>query len=184
MIGDRVKGGDQVNGHLMDSVSWQILGLLQQNARISFSEIGRRVGLTPTAVAERMRRLEDARIIRGYRLEIGADQVGYAMTVFIRVAVRPGASAQLARLAGATPEVLECYRITGDDSYLLKAIVTSVQHLEQLLLRIRPLGQPATSVVLSCVQSHPVVQPAAADLGQNGNGRAPTRPEELGVRTA
>ncbi len=172
-----------MSGHLMDRVSWRILGLLQENARISFSEIGRRVGLTSTAVAERMRRLEDARIIRGYRVDIGTDLLGYTMTVFIRVAVRPGSSAQLVRLAETMPEVLECYRITGDDSYLLKAVVTSVQHLEQVLMRIRPLGQPATSVVLSHVLTHPVVPPAPAER-PNGNGELKARPEELGVRTA
>ena len=175
-----------MNGHLMDGVSWRILALLQENARISFSEIGRRVGLTSTAVAERMRRLEDARIIRGYKLDVGTDMLGYSMTVFIRVAVRPGASAQVVRLAESMPEVLECYRITGDDSYLLKAVVTGVPHLEQMLMRIRPLGQPATSVVLSSVIQHPVVPPSSSNGHSNGNGNGDlkVRSEELGVRTA
>jgi len=171
-----------MNGHLMDGVSWRILALLQENARISFSEIGRRVGLTSTAVAERMRRLEDARVIRGYHVDVGADLLGYTMSVFIRVAVRPGASAQLVRLAESMPEVLECHRITGDDSYLLKAVVTGVPHLEQILMRIRPLGQPATSIVLSTCVTHPVVPPSTNRGSANGDIKA--RTEELGVRTA
>ncbi|HEX9268346.1 MAG TPA: Lrp/AsnC family transcriptional regulator [Candidatus Limnocylindria bacterium] len=175
-----------MNGIVMDGVNWRILALLQDNARTSFSEIGRQVGLTPTAVAERVRRLEDARIVRGFRVAVGAEELGYAMTVFIRVTVRPGASAQLVRLAETMPEVLECHRVTGDDSYLLKAVATSVHHLEQLLLRIRPLGQPATSVVLSTVVEHPVVRPSETNLGQNGNGSGPLKPrtEELTVRSA
>src|SRR5262245_35330594 len=138
-----------MSGFVIDSVSWRILALLQENGRVSFSEIGRQVGLTPTAVAERMRRLEDARIIRHFRVDVGTEELGYAMTVFIGVTVKPGASAQLVRLAESMPEVVECHRITGDESYLLKAVATSVSHLEQLLIRIRALGQPATSVVLS-----------------------------------
>jgi Lrp/AsnC family transcriptional regulator, leucine-responsive regulatory protein len=168
---------------VIDSVNWRILALLQENARVSFSEIGRQVGLTPTAVAERVRRLEDMRVIRGYRTEVGVEHLGYSMTVFIRVEVRPGASAQLVRLAAGMPEVVECHRVTGDQSYLIKAVATSVQHLEQLLLAIRPLGQPATSIVLSTVVEHPVVRPSGvAGAAENGNGHV--RTEELGIRTA
>jgi Lrp/AsnC family transcriptional regulator, leucine-responsive regulatory protein len=155
----------------MDGVNWQIIALLQDNARISFSEIGRQVGLTPTAVAERVRHLEDARIIRNYRLDVRAEELGYAMTVFIRVAVRPGASGQLAALVTTLPEVLECHRVTGDDSYLMKAVATSVQHLDQLLMKIRPLGQPSTSIVLSTVVQHPIVKPATTDASDTYDGQ-------------
>jgi len=169
----------------MDSVNWQILALLQENARISFSEIGRRVGLTSTAVAERVRRLEDARIIRGYRVDVGADQLGYGLTVIIRVSVRNGASAQFVRLVDGMPEILECHRVTGDDSYVLTALATSVHHLEQMLLRIRAIGQPATSVILSTVIQHPVVRPAQTDPGLNGDGPGPVkRTSEYTLRSA
>ena len=173
--------------YLIDSVGLRILSLLQENARISFSEIGRQVGLTPTAVAERMRRLEDAQVIRGYRVDIAPGALGYTMTVFVRVTVRPGASQQIVRLAESMPEVLECYRVTGDDSYLLKVVVTSVEHLEQILIKIRALGQPATSLVLSTVFTHPVKKPRDSDPHVNGNGNgngALRRAEELGARSA
>jgi Lrp/AsnC family transcriptional regulator, leucine-responsive regulatory protein len=176
-----------MSGYVLDSVGWRILALLQENARISFSEIGRQVGLTPTAVAERMRRLEDAQVIRAYRVDVSPGALGYTMTVFIRVTVKPGTSTQLVRLTEKMPEVLECYRITGEDSYLLKAVVTSVEHLEQILISIRALGQPATSVVLSQVFTHPIVKPLGSDPHANGNGNGTDplrRPEELGVRTA
>jgi len=175
-----------VNHVVMDGVNWRILALLQENARISFSEIGRQVGLTPTAVAERVRRLEDARIIRGYHVDVGAEELGYAMTVFIRVTVRPGSSSQLARLAATLPEVLECHRVTGDDSYLIKAVATSVRHLEQLLLKIRLFGQPATSVVLSTVVGHPLVRPAAAGEGgeEPSGSPKPRTTQDLAARSA
>jgi Lrp/AsnC family transcriptional regulator, leucine-responsive regulatory protein len=173
-----------VNHVAMDDVNWRILALLQENARISFSEIGRQVGLTPTAVAERVRHLEDARIIRNYRVDVRAEELGYAMTVFIRVAVRPGASGQLAGLVASMPEVLECHRVTGDDSYLMKAVATSVRHLDQLLMKIRPFGQPATSVALSTIVVHPLVRPAETNEGDVV--RSAPRPwrAELATRSA
>ena len=141
-----------MNHVVLDAVNWRILALLQANARISFSEIGRQVGLTPTAVAERVRHLEDARIIRKYGVDLRPEELGYAMTVFIRVAVRPGASAQLARLVASMPEVLECHRVTGDDCYVMKAHVRDVVHLEEVIDRFAVLGQTTTSIV----QSSPV----------------------------
>jgi Lrp/AsnC family leucine-responsive transcriptional regulator len=171
-----------MNHVAMDAVNWRILAFLQDNARISFSEIGRQVGLTPTAVAERVRHLEDARIIRNYRVDVRPEELGYAMTVFIRVAVRPGASGQLACLVASMPEVLECHSMAGDDAYLMKAVVTSVRHLDQLLMKICPLGQPATSVVLSTIVEHPVVRPSATD-GEVTSARRPWT-TELASRSA
>src|SRR5919197_5369824 len=89
----------------IDEVHWRILGMLQENARVSFSEIGRQVGLTPTAVAERVRRLEDAGVIRGYRVLLDTEALGYPVTAFTRSAVRPGLSAHLVRLCEQLEEV-------------------------------------------------------------------------------
>lgn len=166
----------------MDDVNWRILGLLQENARISFSEIGRCVGLTSTAVAERVRRLEDAGVIRAYRVVLGMEALGFAVTAYIRIAVRPGCSAQVVRLSECAPEVLECLRLTGEDSYLIKVAVTSVQHLEALINRLLPLGQPTTSIVLSAPVEHKVVRPPDAlrsvpreRARLQARGRSPTR---------
>jgi Lrp/AsnC family leucine-responsive transcriptional regulator len=172
-----------MSGVGMDGVNWRILMLLQENARTSFSEIGRQVGLTPTAVAERVRRLEDAGVIRGYRVAVSPEALGYAITAFVRVVVRPGMSPQVARLCEDMPEVLECHRVTGEEALLVKIVATSVHHLEQLLLRIRAFGQPMTSVVLSTVVEHPVAKPAAP--ADSGNGHAsPAKRDEIGARTA
>ena len=172
-----------MNGTSIDGVNWRILMLLQENARTSFSEIGRQVGLTPTAVAERVRRLEDAGVIRGYRLAVNAEHLGYAITAFVRVVVRPGSSAQIARLSQDIQEVVECYRVTGEEAYLIKLVATSVAHLEQLLLRIRAFGQPATSVVLSTVVEHPLMKPSAPPDGVTNGNPGPKR-DDLGARTA
>jgi Lrp/AsnC family leucine-responsive transcriptional regulator len=145
----------------MDGVNWRILGLLQENARTSFSEIGRQVGLTPTAVAERVRRLEDSGVIHGYRVLVSTSEIGFPITAFVRFAVRPGQSLQLVRLCESLPEILECHRLTGEDSYLMRVVTTSVPHLEQLIDRLLPLGQPTTSIVLSTpVVSKAIQRPA------------------------
>ena len=161
--------------HEMDDVNWRILALLQENARISFSEIGRQVGLTSTAVAERVRRLEDARVVRSYRIVPGDDELGYPITAFVTVAVHYGGASQLLRLCAELPEVVECHHVTGDDSYLLRVRATSVPHLEEIVQRLRRVGEPSASIVLSTPIEHkPLARPAPANV----------RPAPMRVRSA
>ncbi len=105
------------NERLLDETGWHILEALQENARLSFSELGQRVGLSSPAVAERVRRMEDAGIITGYRAEVNTAKIGYPITAIIRITNSPGE--RCTRLTASTqeiPEVLECYRVTGSDS--------------------------------------------------------------------
>lgn len=155
---------------LLDEVGWQILGELQENARLSFSELGRRVGLTAPAVGERVRRMEEAGIIAGYRLELDAEKIGLPVTAFIRLASSDVKLAQFAAQATVIPEVLECHRVTGADSYIIKVGTTSVQHLETVINRLILYGQPTTSLVLSSPVKHRVIR---APLPTE---EAPTRP--------
>jgi Lrp/AsnC family leucine-responsive transcriptional regulator len=133
---------------LLDETGWQILHELQQNARLSFSELGQRVGLSSPAVAERMRRMEDAGIITGYRAEINAAKIGFPVSAIIRMSSH-GDCKQLNGIVGAFPEVLESYRVTGSDSVIMRVIATSVEHLEELIDRLSVHGVPTTSIVLS-----------------------------------
>lgn len=146
---------------LLDDVGRKILQELQQDARISYAELGRRVGLTLPAVAERVRKLEEAGIIVGYWTELNLEKVGLPITAFIRVATpNEILGGQLMATVRGLPEVLECHRMTGGDSYLLKVGVSSVQHLERLIRKITLFGQPTTSIVLSSPISHqPVTLP-------------------------
>jgi Lrp/AsnC family leucine-responsive transcriptional regulator len=134
---------------LLDDVGWRILCALQEDARVSFSELGRKVGLSAPAVAERVRRLEDAGIISGYRVELGLERLGLSIEALIRVSAREEDCPALKALARALPEVLECHHVTGSDSFVLRVAVTSVGHLEAVIEKLGRHGTPSTSVILS-----------------------------------
>ncbi|GGK38597.1 AsnC family transcriptional regulator [Deinococcus malanensis] len=135
----------------LDEIGQQLLCALQENARLSFSELGRRVGLSAPAVAERMRRLEDAGIIRAYRAEINQGALGRGLQAYLRLTLRYGQEeafvAQLARL----PEVLSADRVTGEDCYVLKLAVADTAHLETVIGVMKRYGEPVTSIILSSV---------------------------------
>ena len=158
----------------LDDVSWRLLEELQANARLSYSELGRRVGLTAPAVAERIRRLEEAGIIVGYHAELNLARLGLPLQVIIRLTAPEGKCALFAAAAQDFPEILECHRVTGTDSYVLRACLASVPHLEQLLNRLAQHGGTMTSVVLSTPVAHRVVR--EADLPSIGlDARADSR---------
>ena len=133
----------------LDDVSWQIIEHLQKNGRMSFAELGRRVGLTLPAVAERVRKMQDAGVITGFRVEINPAKIGLPIGAFIRISVVGDVSARIAKAVREMPEVLECHRGTGADSFTLKVAVESVQHLERLIDKLTPFGTTSTSIVLS-----------------------------------
>lgn len=137
------------NERLLDSISWQILKVLQENARLSFSEIGRRVGLSSPAVAERVQRLEEAGIITGYHAHIDTTRLGYQMTALVRISSYKDRHSQVVPVVSTMPEVIECHCITGSDCFLLRVMVASVQHLEAILTRLKEFGETTTSIVLS-----------------------------------
>src|SRR5580700_550207 len=133
----------------MDAIGWHILEELQENARLSFAELGRRVGLTLPAVAERIRKMEDTGIITGFRAEINPAKIGLPIAAFIRISVVGDVFSRIAKAVREMPEVLECHRGTGADSFTLKVAVESVQHLERLIDKLTPFGTTSTSIVLS-----------------------------------
>jgi Lrp/AsnC family transcriptional regulator, leucine-responsive regulatory protein len=132
-----------------DKIGWHILEELQQNGRVSFAELGRRVGLTLPAVAERVRKMEDAGIITGFRAEVDPARIGLPIAAFIRISIAGDVYARVAQAVLSMPEVLECHRGTGADSFTLKVAVESVQHLERVIDKLTPFGTTSTSIVLS-----------------------------------
>jgi Lrp/AsnC family transcriptional regulator, leucine-responsive regulatory protein len=135
--------------HLLDDIGWNILTELQQNARISFAELGRRVGLSTPAATERVRKMEEAGIILGYRAQIDPSRVGLPILAFINVKVGGENLTHFMKVASNHPEVLECHRVTGSESFLLKTAVSDVLHLELLLDALMPYVATTTSMVLS-----------------------------------
>ncbi|MCS6873860.1 MAG: Lrp/AsnC family transcriptional regulator [Pyrinomonadaceae bacterium] len=133
----------------MDNIDWKILRELQENARISFAELGRRVGLTTSAVIERVRKLEDTGVITGYRACIDTSKIGLPITAFIRMSITGIDYSQIIKVAQDSSEVLECHRGTGNDSFIMKVAVSSVEHLQELIDRFTPYGITTTSIVLS-----------------------------------
>ena len=144
---------------MTDEIDWKIIKELQLNARISFAELGRRIGLTTPAVIERVRKLEDARIITGYRAEIDPAKVGFPVTAFIRMSISGIDYSHIIEVAKESNEVLECHRGTGGDSFILKVAVADVEHLQNLIDRLTPYGITTTSVVLSSPVKNRVIEP-------------------------
>lgn len=133
----------------IDDTSRRILDELQTNARATYSEIGRRVGLTAPAVAERVRRLEDDGIITGYHAAINPRPLGLPITVFIQVISKTGQCTLISEFALRQPGVTECYHITGDRDVLIKASLDSVEAVEALVNRLSIHGNVSTSLVLA-----------------------------------
>ncbi|MHB8596400.1 MAG: Lrp/AsnC family transcriptional regulator [Ktedonobacteraceae bacterium] len=134
---------------LLDDVGWQLLYLLQESARLSFKELGQRVGLSSSSVAERIHRMEEAGILLGYHAEINLEKVGFPVMAFIRMSTPGQNSTRIAMLLRDMPEILECYRLTGSEAFIMKVCVSSVKHLEILIDHLSQYGQPTTSLVLS-----------------------------------
>lgn len=146
----------------LDATDHRVLEELQQDARVSMVELGRRVGLSPPAVSERVRRLADDGVIRGFHADVDPRALGYALSAIVRIRPAPRQIAKVAELARATPEVVECHRITGEDCFFLMAHVRDVEHLEEVIDRFTVFGQTTTSVMqTSPVPRRSVAPPAA-----------------------
>lgn len=144
---------------MLDQIDCKILKHLQEDGRISYAALGRLVGLTTPAVIERVRKLEDARIITGYRAEIDTAKVGLPITAFVRMSISGVDYSHIIEVAGESTEVLECHRGTGGDSFIMKVAVSSVEHLQNLIDRLTPYGITTTSIVLSSPVKSRIVEP-------------------------
>ncbi|NYF80065.1 Lrp/AsnC family transcriptional regulator [Granulicella arctica] len=133
----------------IDLLDKKILKELALDARLPFAELGRRVGLSPSATAERVRQLESLKVIRGYRAEINLEALGYSITAFVRLTCDGGRYRPFLKFLPTLEPVQECHHLTGGDAFLLKVVLSSVAQLEDLIERLLPYGSPTTSMVLS-----------------------------------
>lgn len=134
---------------LLDDINRQLLSLLRDDPRLSMSALARAVGMSAPAVTERVRRLEEAGVIRGYRLDLDPAALGLPIMAYVRVRPNSGQLARVAELAERIPEVIECHRITGDDCFIMKACFPSMDQLDRLLDQFLLYGSTTTSIVQS-----------------------------------
>jgi Lrp/AsnC family transcriptional regulator, leucine-responsive regulatory protein len=145
----------------LDAIDWQILGVLQQDARISFAELARRVAMSPSAVTERVRRLEETGVIAGYRAELDPARVGLTILALVRLRYPTGNYRPFHALLDSTPEIVEAHHVTGEDCFVLKVVACGMRHLEEVTGRIAGLGAVTTSVVYSSpLPGRPLRRPA------------------------
>lgn len=131
----------------LDEIDRKIVCHLTDQGRLPLAELGRRVSLSPPAVAERVRRLEQARVIIGYRADIDPRALGYQLTAIVRVKPAAGQLRRIAELAAEIPEIGECHRITGEDCFFMKVHLRAIEELPRLLDRFLLYGQTTTSIV-------------------------------------
>lgn len=131
----------------LDGLDRRIVAELQVDARLSLAELGRRVNLSAPAVAERIQRLEEAGVITGYHAALDPSAVGFPVTVLVRINPAARELLRIAKLAEEIPEIVECYRITGEDCFYFIAHLRAVEHLEPILDRFAPYGRTTTSLV-------------------------------------
>lgn len=134
---------------LLDETNRRLLAELQADGRMKVTELGRRVGLSPPAVGERLARLEQAGVITGYHAHVDPRALGFTVTAVVRVRPVVRRLQQIPEVAREIPEVTECYRITGEDCFLITLHLRTMDDLEAILDRFTPYGQTTTSIVHS-----------------------------------
>ena len=143
----------------LDAMDAKILEILQQDARTTLAEIGRRIHMSQPAVAERVKRMEAANVISGYHAHVNPAALGYGITAFIRVATRSH-DTPVAVVASQVPEIVECHSITGDDCNIVKVIAPSVTELEKVIVQLTRCGVTSTSLILSSSIARKPIKPA------------------------
>ncbi|NMO50946.1 Lrp/AsnC family transcriptional regulator [Actinoplanes sp. TBRC 11911] len=133
----------------LDRTDWRLLAELQKDGRATYAELARVVAMSPSAVTERVRRLEEAGVIAGYQAAVDPVRVGLQVMAFVRLRYPNGNYKPFHALLDSTPEIVEAHHVTGEDCFVLKVLARSMRHLEEVAGRISGLGSVTTSVVYS-----------------------------------
>ncbi|MBO0711607.1 MAG: Lrp/AsnC family transcriptional regulator [Acetobacteraceae bacterium] len=149
MAGIRKQTGRNAEDQFLDATNLRLLAELQADARLSLAELGRRVGLSSPAVAERLQRLEGEKVILGYHARLDPRKLGMTLSAVIRVRPAPRQLREVGEVARQSPEVVDCRRITGEDCYIIITHVRDIEHLEKVIDRFAAYGQTTTSIVQS-----------------------------------
>jgi Lrp/AsnC family leucine-responsive transcriptional regulator len=148
----------------LDGVDWRLVAELQADARLSYKELGRRINLSAPAVAERVRRLEEAGVLAGYRAVVDARRAGYPVLAFVQLQCSLGSCLLKTSTATDYPEIVEVHKLSGDHCTMIKVRAASLAHLEGLFERLGKHGEIRTSVVLSTQHEGRPVEPPVADF--------------------
>lgn len=138
----------------LDKTDWLIIEALQRDGRMSYTMLAREVAMSPSAVTERVRRLEDAGVIAGYGARIDPEQVGMSILAFVRLQYPTGNYKPFTDLLATMAEVVEAHHVTGEDCFILKVLASSMRHLEETTARLATLGPVTTNIVYSSPLLH------------------------------
>ncbi len=152
------------SGRPLDDVDWRLVAELQADGRLSFKELGRRINLSAPAVAERVRRLEEAGVITGYRAEVDARRAGFPLMAFVQMQCGLGNCLLKTSTAEDYPEIVEVHKLSGDHCTMIKVRAASLAHLEGLFERLGKHGEMRSSVVLSTQYEGRPVEPPVEDF--------------------
>lgn len=153
----------------LDAYDTRILAELQADARLSMAELGRRVHLSQPAVTERVRKLEGAGVITGYRASVDLSKLGYGIRALVRVG--RAEYARVVKLVSQTPEVVNAFNVTGEDSWILEIAVVDVPHLDAVVSRFCLLTETSTAIILNVGREHHAMLPPRRDDVKTTVGR-------------
>lgn len=143
----------------VDSINSKILKCLQLNARLSNAEIGRQVGISSPAVSERIKKMEDLGIIEGYKTIVSPFEIGYQLKAIITLRAFMGKLKPFLEKVKTYDEVINCYRITGDENIVMEVVLKNQKHLEAFIDQLISYGESKTQIVLSSVVKQKEVIP-------------------------
>ncbi len=142
----------------IDALNWKILSCLQENARQSNAEIGRKVGISSPAVSERIRKMEDAGLIHGYHADVSPFESGYQLKAIITLRAFMGKLKPFLEKVKTYNEVINCYRVTGNENIVMEVILKNQKHLEVFIDQLISYGECKTQIVLSQIVSNNTVK--------------------------
>jgi len=143
----------------IDTINWEILSCLQQNARQSNTDISKQVGITSPAVAERIRKLEDAGIIEGYYAKVSHFETSHQLKAIITLRAFMGRLKPFIEKVTSFNEVVNCYRITGNENIVMEVVLNNQKHLEKFIDQLITYGETRTHIVLSnIIENNPIVK--------------------------
>ena len=137
----------------IDELNRKILQHLQENSRTSFSSIGRAIGLTPPAVAERVKKMEDLGVLEGYKARVNHLKLGYQLRAIVTIKAFMGKLKPFLEMVRSMKEVVNCYRITGNENIIMEVVLQDQIHLEQFVDKLIQYGETRTHIILSDIIS-------------------------------